>query len=45
MIEDGEVRSKGCICEPCSDISTSWKDMQSGLGYTTLSEVALKIGD
>ena len=20
MIEDGEVRPEGCICEPCSDI-------------------------
>jgi hypothetical protein len=20
MIEDGEVRPEGCICEPCSDV-------------------------
>ena len=20
MVEDGEVRPEGCICEPCSDI-------------------------
>jgi hypothetical protein len=26
MIED--VRPEGCICEPCSDISTDWKDIK-----------------
>jgi hypothetical protein len=41
MVRDREVRPEGCICEPCSDISTSWKDMRSGFGYTTLGEIAL----
>lgn len=24
QIKDGEVWPEGCICEPCSDISTCW---------------------
>ena len=36
MIKDGEVRPEGCICEPCSDIMTKWRDMRSKFGYTTL---------
>ena len=39
MIKDGEVRSEGSICEPCSDISPNWKDMRSGFGCTTLSAI------
>ncbi len=34
MIED--VRPEGCICEPCSDISTGWKDIRTKFGYTML---------
>lgn len=34
MIEDGEVRPEGCICEPCSDIPPNWKDIQTEFGYT-----------
>lgn len=34
MIEDGGVQPQGCICEPCSDISTNCRDMRSGFGYT-----------
>ena len=47
-IKDGEVRSEGSICEPCSDISPIWKDMRSELGYTTLCAIrkpAFKRGD
>ena len=40
MIKDGEVRPEGCICEPCSDIMTKWRDMRSKFGYTTLGESA-----
>ena len=29
MLEDGKVRSEGCVCEPCSDISPNWKDIRS----------------
>ncbi|RCV64841.1 hypothetical protein C5S53_06880, partial [Methanophagales archaeon] len=28
MIKEEEVRPKGCICEPCSDISTLCEVMQ-----------------
>jgi hypothetical protein len=27
------VRSEGCICEPCLDITPNWRDMRSELGY------------
>ncbi len=40
MIKDGKVRLEGCICEPCSDISTNCRDMRSKFGYITLSEMA-----
>ncbi len=40
MIEDRGV--EGCICEPCSDISTNCRDMRSGFGYKTLCEIAFK---
>jgi len=40
MIEDGGVQPEGCICEPCSDISTNWRDMRSGFGYTTLYAIS-----
>ena len=39
MIEDGEVRPEGCICEPCSDIPPNWRDMRSKFGYTTLYSI------
>jgi len=39
MIEDGGVQPEGCICEPCSDISTNCRDMRSGFGYKLLSEI------
>jgi len=38
MIEKFQL--KGCICEPCSDISLNWRDMRSKFGYTTLYEIA-----
>lgn len=44
MIKDGEIRSEGCICEPCSNISPNWKDIRTKFGYITLSE-RLLIGD
>jgi hypothetical protein len=34
------VQLKGCICEPCSDISTSWSDMRGKFGYTTVGDMA-----
>lgn len=42
MIEDGEVRSEGCICEPCSDILPNWKDIRTKFGYKPLSEIAYR---
>ncbi|MDI6810493.1 MAG: hypothetical protein QMD80_02235 [archaeon] len=42
MVEDGEVRPEGCICEPCSDISQNWKDIRTKFGYMTLAEIGLK---
>ena len=42
MIKDECVRPKGCICEPCSDISTNCRDMRSGFGYKLLSAIAGK---
>ena len=41
MIEDGGVQPEGCICEPCSDISTNWRDMRSGFGYKLLAKIFL----
>jgi len=38
MIEYGEVRPEGCICEPCSDIAPIWRDIRTKFGYTTLGE-------
>ena len=42
MIEDGEVRPEGCICEQCSDISPNWKDIRIKFGYEMLAEIALR---
>ena len=39
MLEDGEVRPEGCICEPCSDIPPNWKDIRTKFGYKTLYEI------
>lgn len=39
MLEDGEVRLEGCICEPCSDIPPNWKDIRTKFGYTTLGVI------
>ena len=39
MLEDIRVRLEGYISEPSSDISPNWKDMRSGFGYATLSEM------
>jgi len=39
MIEDGEVRPEGCICELCSDISLNLEDMRSRFGYKLLYEI------
>jgi len=44
MLEDGEVRPEGGICEPCSDISPNWRDMRTKFGYKTLSEIVDKGG-
>jgi len=33
------VQPQGCICEPCSDIPSNWKDIRTKFGYTTLSEM------
>ena len=38
MIKEREVRSEGCICEPCSDILPNWNDMRSEFGYRLLGE-------
>ncbi len=37
MIET--IQTKGCICEPCSDISPNWKDIRTKFGYTMLSKI------
>lgn len=37
MIED--VRSEGCICELCSDISPNREDIRTKFGYTMLYEM------
>ena len=41
MVEDREVRSEGCICEPCSDIPPNWKDIRTKFGYTPLYAILL----
>jgi len=43
MIEAGEVRYDGRMCEPCSDISPNWIDMRSEFGYITLYEILLGV--
>jgi len=37
----GGVQLKGCICEPCPDISLIWRDMRSRFGYMLLGERAV----
>nr|AAU83356.1 hypothetical protein GZ27E7_30 [uncultured archaeon GZfos27E7] len=39
MVEDGEVRPEGGVCEPCSDILPNWKDIRSEFGYTTINKI------
>ena len=39
-IKDGEVRPEGCMCEPCSDISTNRRNMRSGFGYKLLDDIS-----
>ena len=40
MIEDGEVRPEGRICEPSSDIPPNWSDMRSVFGYELLAKIS-----
>ena len=39
-IKDGEVRLRGCMGEPRSDIPPNWNDIRAKFGYTTLPEIA-----
>jgi len=41
MIEAGEVRLGGCICEPYSDRFPNWMDMRSELEYILIYAISV----
>ena len=42
MIDDCGVQPKGCISEPCSDISPNWMDIRGKFGYRLLYAICYR---